>query len=430
MSIKIYKDSSANSIFIEDANGAQFLNSLQASTTAESKVFITDLAKQIEIVSDEDHTQFIDENGDQYPGSATDVCNELNALFQTAGTPNSELPTITSPLTISSVEGDVINYELIANYGVGYEWDFSNVSGIVNVSGSSTKIIGGSSLLSGVYNIPVRAINYNGEDAETIVLTVSNPPFSNTKSVRFQSNDYLDNESVSSMASTLGRIGNGSGASDAWTISFYLKSGTHTGGGKQTVFYYGDSDHDNGGHIWIYYKGSEQAVYLEYGSKNNYIRLKSADNVLNQSFWSNLIFTYDGGTTGSSSGDINDYYSRFKLWLFGFEVPVLNSNGNFGWSSGVDSDLLRVGRRAGGNDYMRNSTKVDEVAVWASDESLNISSIYNNGVPFDLSTLATPPSNWWRMGDGDTYPILQDSISTIDLEMNGMTSADIVNDVP
>ena len=31
MSIKIYKDEAANSIFIEDANGAQFLNSLQAS---------------------------------------------------------------------------------------------------------------------------------------------------------------------------------------------------------------------------------------------------------------------------------------------------------------------------------------------------------------------------------------------------------------
>ena len=29
--IKVFKDESANSIFIEDANGAQFLNSLQAT---------------------------------------------------------------------------------------------------------------------------------------------------------------------------------------------------------------------------------------------------------------------------------------------------------------------------------------------------------------------------------------------------------------
>ena len=39
--IKIYKDVSANSIFIEDNNGAQFLNSLQA-TVPSTTVTITD----------------------------------------------------------------------------------------------------------------------------------------------------------------------------------------------------------------------------------------------------------------------------------------------------------------------------------------------------------------------------------------------------
>ena len=84
-----------------------------------------------------------------------------------------------------------MNYELTANFGVGYEWDFSNVSGIVNVEGNVRKIVGGSSLSVGTYNIPVKAINYNGEDSETIVLTVSTPPFCNTtKSVRFQNQDW------------------------------------------------------------------------------------------------------------------------------------------------------------------------------------------------------------------------------------------------
>ena len=44
--IKIFKDTQANSIFIEDANGAQFINSLQASIpNGDDKVFISDLAK-------------------------------------------------------------------------------------------------------------------------------------------------------------------------------------------------------------------------------------------------------------------------------------------------------------------------------------------------------------------------------------------------
>ena len=50
MSTTIYKDSSANAIFIEDANGAQFLNTLHA-TVNNSLVSITDTAKNFELVS-------------------------------------------------------------------------------------------------------------------------------------------------------------------------------------------------------------------------------------------------------------------------------------------------------------------------------------------------------------------------------------------
>ncbi|MCH2217516.1 MAG: hypothetical protein MK076_05470, partial [Flavobacteriales bacterium] len=73
MSIKIYKDSAANSIFIEDNNGAQFINSLQATVPVD-KVTIADLARQIDIVSDVDHTDFVDKDGNPYTGTATEVC--------------------------------------------------------------------------------------------------------------------------------------------------------------------------------------------------------------------------------------------------------------------------------------------------------------------------------------------------------------------
>ena len=173
MSVKIYKDSSANCIFMQDANGSQFLNSLQASED-NGNVQIIDLSKDIYIVSGTPHTDFIDENNNTYTGTLTDVINTLNALFASSGTPTSNPPVITSSLTISLTEGETLNYELIADYSVGYEWDLSNVSGVVNVEGNPRKLIGGSSLSVGTYNIPVKAINYNGEDSETIVLTVSN----------------------------------------------------------------------------------------------------------------------------------------------------------------------------------------------------------------------------------------------------------------
>jgi len=42
----------------------------------------------------------------------------------------------------------------------------------------------------------------------------------------------------------------------------------------------------------------------------------------------------------------------------------------------------------------------DEIAFFNSDQSANLSSIYNSGVPGDLSSYS--PTHWWRMGDDDS----------------------------
>jgi len=437
----IYKDVAANSIFIEDANGAQFLNSLQASDPS-GLITISDIAKQIEIVSNEDHTSFIDDNGVTYQqisindggtGTASEVRDLLNSIFQSSGTSTGNPPSITSPLTISLVQGQTLNYELTATYGVGYEWDFSNVPGVVNVEGNVRKIIGGSSLSSGTYNIPVKAINYNGEDSQTIVLTVSTPPFSNTRSVQFNQNDWLG-ANASLLDPVLGRSGNGSGSGDAWSISFYFKAGS-SNNQQQTIFYFGSNDIANQNHLRIYWNGNNsvrQRIILQYGSTNNNLVLQTpVGSVSNDGIWHHYMITYDGGTTGASSGQISNYYSRFKIYIDGSLQTTSNSNSNFGNSGSLSGVNLRVGRY-NTSSYMRNNCKIDELAIFDSDQSSNISSIYNSGTPFDLSTLSTPPKHWWRMGDGDTFPNLQDSGTEANCVfiMNNMTSADIVNDVP
>lgn len=441
MSTTIYKDVAANSIFIEDANGAQFLNSLQASDPS-GLITITDIAKQIEIVSNEDHTSFIDDNGVTYQqisindggtGTASEVRDLLNSIFQSSGTSTGNPPSITSPLTISLVQGQTLNYELTATYGVGYEWDFSNVPGVVNVEGNVRKIIGGSSLSSGTYNIPVKAINYNGEDSQTIVLTVSTPPFSNTRSVQFNQNDWIG-ANASLLDPVLGRSGNGSGSGDAWSISFYFKAGS-SNNQQQTIFYFGSNDIANQNHLRIYWNGNNsvrQRIILQYGSTNNNLVLQTpVGSVSNDGIWHHYMITYDGGTTGASSGQISNYYSRFKIYIDGSLQTTSNSNSNFGNSGSLSGVNLRVGRY-NTSSYMRNNCKIDELAIFDSDQSSNISSIYNSGTPFDLSTLSTPPKHWWRMGDGDTFPNLQDSGTEANCVfiMNNMTSADIVNDVP
>jgi hypothetical protein len=422
--ITIYKDSSANAIFIEDANGVQFINSLQA-TIDNGFCSIHDLARGIEIVTNEPFDSFQDENGSPYGANSTEVCNALNAIFSSSGTPTESLPSITSSLTISLVQGETLNYELTADYGVGYEWDLSNVSGVTNVEGNVRKIIGGSSLATGIYNIPVKAINYNGEDSETVVLTVSTPPFANTKSIQFDNSDYAG-ANAALLDSVLGRIGNGSGAGDAWTISFFVKA-TNSSSGR-VIFYYGSNDTANGGYIEIRLTSTNK-IRLQYGSTNNHIKILSP-NALTVNTWQQITVTYNGGTTGASSGNINNYYSRFNIYVDGVVQTTNNTNSNYGWSGAISGQNLRIAKLVSGNTL--NGEKIDELAIWDSDQSGNISDIHNSGVPFDLSTLVAEPKHWWRMGDGDTYPNLQDNGTAANcvFVMYNMTSANITTDTP
>ena len=429
MSITIYKDASANAIFVEDANGVQFLNALQAYTDdpTATTLSVRDTAREIDIFTGVEYSEYVNASSVAYGTDASDTINNLNAVLQSSGTGTAELPDITSNLTINLVEGQTLNYELIADFGVGYEWDLSNVSGVTTVEGNVRKIIGGSGLTAGTYNIPVKAINYNGEDSETIVLTVSTPPFANTKSVNFSHQDYLG-ANASLLNGTLGRTGNGSGSSDAWTISFWYKASTNSQG--QVILYFGDNDIANGGYIQLMQINSNgnKLLRLRYGSSNNNLRIQTGAGSLTPHTWQHITVTYDGGTTGAASGDLSNYYSRFKIYMDGVLQTTNNSHSNYGYTGNVDPDNFRVGRFVGGN-YMRDC-RVDELAIWNSDQSSNISDLYNSGTPFDLTTLATSPSHWWRMGDGDTFPNLQDSIGTATFVMYNMTSSDIVNDVP
>lgn len=72
---------------------------------------------------------------------------------------------------------------------------------------------------------------------------------------------------------------------------------------------------------------------------------------------------------------------------------------------------------------------LDEVAIWNTDQTANVATIYNSGTPTDLASLS--PVGWWRNGDGDTYPTITDHGSGgNDGTMTNMTSGDIVTDTP
>ena len=436
MAIRIFLDHLANAIFVARGTvGTWPLNCLQAIEESDGTVSVRNKAKEypdsstfLEI-SHAAYTEFVDETDTAWGADGTEVTNNLNAIFAASGTSDGTAPTITSSLAVTLTEGQTLNYELTATGGVGYEWDLSSVPGITTVEGNGRKLIGGSGLAVGTYNIPVKAINYYGEDSQTLVLTVSSPPFSNTYSVNFEQSDWLG-ANAALLDAELGRASNGAGSGDAWTIHFWFKGGSYTSN-SQTIFYFGDNDTTNAGHIQVRYRGGDNSMRFQYGSNNNYLRWVGGSNLLPVGTWKHVMITYDGGTTGASSGDINNYYSRFTIFVDGSDVTSGGSwsNGNYGYTASVDADNLRIARYDSGA-YLRNSCRIDEFAVWGSDQSANIASIYNSGTVHDLSALGTAPDHWWRMGDGDTYPNIQDQIGTATFVMYNMTASEIVSDVP
>ena len=430
MTVTIYKDDAANAIFVQDNNGAQFMNNLQVvmENPTDTSLHIRDKSKDNYLFYAIPHDHVVDQDGNTYGATPVLACNALNALVSAAGGSDGVAPVITSSTAVSLTGGDTLNYELVATDGVGYEW--ANLpSGVTTVDGNVRKLIGGSSLPEGTYNITAKAINYFGEDTETITLTVEAPAFSNTKSVKFHNQDYLG-ANAALLDSALGRSGNGSGSSDAWTIAMWVKpEGTQN---NQTLFFYGGNDVSNEGNIWIRYYGgtSLQTIRLQYGSDNNRLTFIPPDESFPRGQWTHLLITYDGGTTGSSSGDLADYYSRFSIYSNGVLQTTSNGHTNYGFSGAIKDELLRVGREGNEYSYLRSGGKVDEVAVWGSDQSSNASDIYNSGTPHDLSSLTSAPDHWWRMGDGDTYPNIQDNVGTAHFVMYNMTAADIVTDAP
>ena len=430
MTIKVFRDSDSLSVFFQEGIvGAWPFNSLQAIGNGDDSVSIRNLAKEytdgtdfFEIV-DVPFGDFEDNTGTAYGSSEAEAVNSLNAAFSASGSPNVP-PDITSPLSISLTTGETLNYELVAAGGVGYEWE-NLPSGITTVEGNVRKLLGGSGLSAGTYTFTATAINYFGTDTETITLTVSDPPFNDTKSVNFVQQDYLG-ANADMLQNVLGRGGNGSGPDDAWTISFWFKGGTNNNN-NQTIFYFGGNDLSNSGRIQLTYRGGDGSMRLFYGSSSNNLKLDTPNLSLPQGSWHHVLVTYNGGTTGTSSGDLDDYYSRFSIWIDGANQTTTNTNDNYGYSSVIPAENLRVGRLNG--NYMRDNCRVDELAVWSSDQSSKVSDIYNSGAPGDLDLLSTPPGHWWRMGDGDTYPVLQDA-GGAHFVMYNMTVADIVTDTP
>jgi hypothetical protein len=177
------------------------------------------------------------------------------------------------------------------------------------------------------------------------------------------------------------------------TISVWFKT---SGSGSYPLFSVSSNTSGHNGYWTTFSVSSTRGVYIGHRPNNSdYIFYQTDDTTLNDNEWHHAMVTCNG--------------SSYKLFVDGSEDTSATTDGSNpsnvvgGWIGDMavkNSCNIGVQRRNadGSNSYFDGL--IDDVAVWDSDRSSDISSIYNSGTPGDLSSLSTTPNHWWRMGDG------------------------------
>jgi hypothetical protein len=104
--------------------------------------------------------------------------------------------------------------------------------------------------------------------------------------------------------------------------------------------------------------------------------------------WYHIAYVYTGGTSAGTA----------KIFINGSEMSGTNEHvSGFGGISSPSNTSAHVGYAPLSSKYLNG--KIDEVAIWQSDQSSNMSSIYTGTSAIDLSALSTPPNEWFRFED-------------------------------
>jgi len=184
------------------------------------------------------------------------------------------------------------------------------------------------------------------------------------------------------------------GITGAISVSAWVKIPTTNTGGVSSPYIQVIACEDNtsgGQRNWnLYWRGTgyNYFAWIIHHTNLSISSVTSIGVVPNDGQWHHLLGTFDGTTN----------VNGIKLYVDG----VLNNQAT-ALSTGVNSYATTeatIGATTGGGSWRLEGT-IDEVAVWNTDQSSNISTIYGNGVPTDISSLS--PLSHWRMGENATW---------------------------
>ena len=259
--------------------------------------------------------------------------------------------------------------------------------------------------------------NMTSGDIETDVPTA----FTNTKSLIFDGvNDILKIKDSTTAPTEYQGLGN----ANSYSISFWLKS---TDANASSIYWYSNStmieirtQTSSGTHAPFSIGLKSGSVF--FGRTSNQLTgsesFTSTDTV-NDGNWHHVVCTVNDVTLKFYIDGSLDSTKTFVTATGDCSVGTTNSNFQIG---------ARTTNSGGYTAYYEGS--LEEVSFFDTElSSTNVTAIYNSGVPNNISGYPDL-IGWYRMGDGDTYPTIQDNKGSNDATMTNMASDDIQTDVP
>ena len=203
-----------------------------------------------------------------------------------------------------------------------------------------------------------------------------------------------------------------------FTLSMWVKVTSLAVG--RVLFHIPRNTTQNNSQVLVWLRNTGQ-LDISVSSTGSFMR--SNTGVITANNWHHILICFDLAQATSAQ--------KIRPFVDGVDVyntSSLSTTTTFPTSTGA----IWLGEEANGYlaPFLGN---MDEVAIWNSDQIANVADIYNSGTPSDLSQLTTPPSHWWRMGDGDTFSTdwtFTDNAGSYNLASVNMEVGDRVTDVP
>ena len=335
------------------------------------------------------------------------------------------VPTVANQ-TATVTEADVLNFQIVSSDNIVNQFVESDAPSWMSLNQDSGILSGtapshlGTSADTIVVNC--KAGNAVGGTVDfTVTITVAQVAYTNSKSLKFPSGSTAYLNGNHALVTSLQRTGNGTGASDAWSISMWVKPSTVTN--SQTLFYYGGDDLANEGRIEIQQFSGNNIVF-RYGknaTNTNYIGVGNFPT----GQWNHILVTYSGADTLIANGGA----TAFSMFINGVNGTSQLQQTGGGHSGNIPADKFRIGRLLGAttSQYLSDGI-VNQVAIFNADESANIATIYNSGAVQDLSLLSSAPVHYYEMETSVTT--IPDIIGSADLTGFNFSASDLVTDTP